>query len=232
MSYCVNCGVELGATEKRCPLCGTVVINPELLNPPPAKPKYPPKPIRGYKTGFREFVLPLALILLIPVIITALADWLINGALTWSAYVVASILLCMVIILPPLWVRRQKPMLAVVIDWIATIAFVYAVSRLSGGTWFAPIGLPVTLIAGALITCLVWFFSRKKLGKLVYAALVLFAIAIFTLATDIIVAAHYSSQTPTWSLFAAVPCVLIALAMLIINRNSALKERIKQRFFV
>jgi hypothetical protein len=29
-----------------------------------------------------------------------------------------------------------------------------------------------------------------------------------------------------------VPCVLIALAMLIINRNSALKERIKQRFFV
>ena len=28
MSYCVNCGVELAASERRCPLCGVEVINP------------------------------------------------------------------------------------------------------------------------------------------------------------------------------------------------------------
>ena len=28
MSYCVNCGVKLAASEEKCPLCNTVVINP------------------------------------------------------------------------------------------------------------------------------------------------------------------------------------------------------------
>ena len=31
MSYCVNCGVELDASLKNCPLCNTPVINPNEL---------------------------------------------------------------------------------------------------------------------------------------------------------------------------------------------------------
>ena len=31
MSYCVNCGVELQAAAERCPLCNTIVINPNEL---------------------------------------------------------------------------------------------------------------------------------------------------------------------------------------------------------
>ena len=32
MSYCVNCGVELDASSRECPLCNTPVINPRELN--------------------------------------------------------------------------------------------------------------------------------------------------------------------------------------------------------
>ena len=31
--YCIKCGVELADSEKKCPLCGTVVFNPELSRP-------------------------------------------------------------------------------------------------------------------------------------------------------------------------------------------------------
>ena len=31
MSYCVNCGVELEPSLKKCPLCNTPVINPNEL---------------------------------------------------------------------------------------------------------------------------------------------------------------------------------------------------------
>ena len=31
MSYCVNCGVELDASAKECPLCNTPVLNPREL---------------------------------------------------------------------------------------------------------------------------------------------------------------------------------------------------------
>lgn len=38
--YCVNCGVKLEDTEKRCPLCQTVCYHPDILRPA-AKPLYP-----------------------------------------------------------------------------------------------------------------------------------------------------------------------------------------------
>ena len=45
MSYCVNCGVELEKSEKRCPLCGVEVINP--AQPPEDKePRQRPYPNR------------------------------------------------------------------------------------------------------------------------------------------------------------------------------------------
>ncbi len=33
MSYCVNCGVELEASLKECPLCNTPIINPKQPGP-------------------------------------------------------------------------------------------------------------------------------------------------------------------------------------------------------
>ena len=38
--YCIKCGVELADSEKKCPLCGTVVFNPEVARPDGAPP-YP-----------------------------------------------------------------------------------------------------------------------------------------------------------------------------------------------
>jgi len=38
--YCVNCGVKLSDTEKRCPLCQTAVYHPELPRKE-AEPLYP-----------------------------------------------------------------------------------------------------------------------------------------------------------------------------------------------
>ena len=41
--YCIKCGVELADSEKKCPLCGTVVFNPELSRPD-GEPQYPRMP--------------------------------------------------------------------------------------------------------------------------------------------------------------------------------------------
>ena len=41
MSYCVNCGVELDASARSCPLCGTPVINPRCPVDENATPPFP-----------------------------------------------------------------------------------------------------------------------------------------------------------------------------------------------
>ena len=42
MSYCVNCGVELGQSAEKCPLCGTQAWHPEHWTPD--APYFPTKP--------------------------------------------------------------------------------------------------------------------------------------------------------------------------------------------
>ena len=39
--YCVNCGVELADSEKKCPLCGMPVFHPDIPRTP-AEPPFPP----------------------------------------------------------------------------------------------------------------------------------------------------------------------------------------------
>lgn len=41
MSYCVNCGVELGAGAGSCPLCHTPVQNPHTVPDKDAPPFFP-----------------------------------------------------------------------------------------------------------------------------------------------------------------------------------------------
>ena len=43
MSYCVNCGVELGAGAGSCPLCHTPVQNPHAVPDKDAPPFFPPR---------------------------------------------------------------------------------------------------------------------------------------------------------------------------------------------
>ena len=43
MSYCVNCGVELHAGVKHCPLCGTPVYNPNELRRDESAPFFAPE---------------------------------------------------------------------------------------------------------------------------------------------------------------------------------------------
>ena len=41
MSYCVHCGVELGAAAQKCPLCGTPVYDPASPPDEGAEPFFP-----------------------------------------------------------------------------------------------------------------------------------------------------------------------------------------------
>ena len=69
MSYCVNCGVELTASAKSCPLCDTPVINPNLLNKNDAEPGYPERIEIPKSSRKRYFATIISLLMLLPNIV-------------------------------------------------------------------------------------------------------------------------------------------------------------------
>lgn len=232
MSYCVNCGVELADDVKACPLCGVPVINPAIEKRPSETLHYPQTPMEGYRSNYRDLVGPIAIFLLIPVLITIICNWLTSGRLSWSVYVVASIALADVFILLPLALRRPRPVLCISADCVAIALFLWVLEYMTGGAWFFPLGLPLVLLAWVFLVGMRYLVFSKQLRKLVRAAGVLLAIALFSVCAELFINLNRQGTLfLSWSIYIVVPCVILALIALLINRNRRLKEEVKRRFY-
>ena len=79
MSYCVNCGVELERSQKSCPLCSTPVINPNDNIEVNVIPPYPIDSVKSIVRKLRKAAgLLITIILVIPLIVCPLCDFLIS----------------------------------------------------------------------------------------------------------------------------------------------------------
>lgn len=85
MSYCVNCGVELDDSAKKCALCGAPVLNPYLDEPEEAlPPPYPDRLALPEGTNRRYIAFLVSMVLLIPNLICGVANLLILDSGVWS----------------------------------------------------------------------------------------------------------------------------------------------------
>ena len=116
--YCVKCGVELGDSEKKCPLCGTTVFHPEM-EPPKGDGPYPPEEHIHKEVSRSGALFIVTVLTVLPIVICLLCDWRINGGIVWSGYVTGALLMCYIVIVLPLWFRRGNPVIFVPVDFVA-----------------------------------------------------------------------------------------------------------------
>ena len=74
MSYCVNCGVELAKSEKKCPLCGVEAVNPKEKGEPAGKPPYPKELKETPHVNSHSLAVLLTLVFLLPMALTLTSD--------------------------------------------------------------------------------------------------------------------------------------------------------------
>ena len=109
--YCIKCGVELADSEKKCPLCGTVVFNPELSRPD-GEPQYPRMPAaHPEKVNHSGIMFVVTMLFLLPIVTSLLCDWQINGEIIWSGYGVGAVVLLYTLVVLPLWFRHPNPVI-------------------------------------------------------------------------------------------------------------------------
>ena len=231
MSYCVNCGVELDKGLKACPLCSVPVINPGEAHIESTS-SYPNIPVEGVKSRQRDLILPVTLLLLIPVFITLLSDYLTSGRISWSIFVVSSLALVWIFLIPPFSMSKPRLLLCLTIDWISLLVFLYILSLVTGGEWLVPLALPVSLSLGVVVLGLATLFKYVDMRKLVRISISMFATAAFLIITELIIDMYFEQPgLPTWSSYAAIILTITAVVFLSINRNKRLKQDLKERLF-
>ena len=230
MSYCGNCGVKLKESEKVCPLCNTKVINPNNLKTE-FIPAYSQNIEKTKKVNKKYLCFLITIILMGVTIITVLCNLIFTGNITWSIYVVASILFLNSKLSFVLFKNKFFPLF---IDLLTTETLIYVIAYLNNGLhWFYYLVCPFIFIIWIYIILCTFVLSKKKYNLLRRFSVAFSFISVILLIIESCIDMYkYEKITINWSIYAILPIIIIGTILFLISYNRKLIEEIKQRIFI
>lgn len=230
MSYCVNCGVKLKKSEKVCPLCNTKVINPNIINDD-YKPGYSSLVEEYNKINVKFLCKLITDILLVVASVTVLCDFIISKNLTWSIYVVASILYLDSKLTFVLFKKKFIPLL---IELLSTEGLLFIIAYLNNGLhWFLYLVCPFIFIIWLYIILCIFIFSKKKFNFLRRFSLAFASISVVLLVIEGCIDLFKDEKIIfNWSIYAVLPITIVSMLIFIFSYNKKLIDEIKQRIFI
>lgn len=233
MSYCVNCGVELEETEKKCVLCGCEVYNPKQ---PVNKEKMRPYPENidelTKKANKRFTALILSFLFILPAMICLFLNLIYFNNLLWSVYVIGGFAFLWTCIVPPLINRKMNTMVFIFFDFVAAILLTLVIEiMMNQGKWFLDLGLPILLALWILIEIIVYLYQKKKIYGFKIPAWGLIFVGVFCVCIDFVIGLHYLEIAKlSWSVFVLIPSFVLATLFFIVENNHAFKDELIKRF--
>ncbi|MDF2685642.1 MAG: hypothetical protein K0S55_823 [Clostridia bacterium] len=234
MSYCVNCGVELGKSEKECPLCNCPVINPMQNNGntenvervwPQIEDKF------DFWVERRFYSIVFSIVLSVPAFICMLVDIAYTDTLSWSLYVVSAIMLAWVfIVLPILW-RSALISTLLVADIAAILLFLSGIEDLMENTnWFLRLALPITMLIGIFAYIITRLIEENIIKRLYIYAFIFLSTGVLMAFIEVICDLYLAGSIKIiWSLYAIIPCFALSALLFFIERNKKLKSNAEKR---
>lgn len=230
--YCVKCGVELGDSEKKCPLCGTTVFHPEM-EPPKGDGPYPPEEHAHKEVSRSGALFVVTVLTVLPIVICLLCDWRINGGIVWSGYVTGALLVGYIVIVLPLWFRRGNPVIFVPVDFVALGVYLLYIDLATGGRWFLSFAFPVVGAAGIIVTAMVTLLRYLPGGHLfVFGGAFILSGGLMVLVEFLINLTFKIHDVLLWSIYPLAAGIILGLTLIIIGCCRPLRESLQKKFFL
>lgn len=231
MSYCVNCGVELEASLKECPLCHTPVMNPRDQGK-----ETPPSPYPTDK-GQVEVVKRKDLGILVTVVLSAtsvtclLLNLLVFDASLWSLTVIGGCLCLFVFSFPAIFYVRTPIYLSLLADGASVSVYLFMLSFLTdSNTWFWQLGLPIIVMLTILAELFPLLARLHPLTVLSCALCIFIEIPAFCVALELLIR-HVLALNGriTWSAVVLTVCLIIDIALITILAKKRLRNEVRRR---
>ena len=231
--YCIKCGVELADSEKKCPLCGTVVFNPELSRPD-GEPQYPRMPAaQPEKVNHSGIMFVVTMLFMLPIVTTLLCDWQINGKIIWSGYAVGAVILLYTLVVLPLWFRHPNPVIFIPIDFAMTALYLLYINCATGGHWFLSFALPVTAAAGLILTAAVTLLKYVRKGYLFIFGGTIILSGAYTVLVEFLLNLNFHVHDEfIWSFYPFSVSFILGVMLIVIGIYRPLRESLHKKFFL
>lgn len=228
--YCINCGVKLAASEKKCPLCGTVPYHPDLP-PQEHRPLYPANsaPAREVRPKAAQAVV--LILFLLPLVITLLCDLRINGTVTWSGYVMGALALGYIVVALPGWFERPNPVIFVPVDFAAAALYLLLIDLMTGGGWFLSFALPVVGGVGIIVTTVVTLLRYVRRGQLYIFGGANIALGGMTVLIEFLLNVTFGRPMVWWSVYPLAALALLGGLLIYLAINQSARETMERKLF-
>lgn len=231
MSYCVNCGVELDATLKKCPLCGTKVYHPDKEQDIMAEQTFPRKKGEVERVSKKEGIIFVSVLLLTIAVTCALLNILVYNTNWWSVPVDGICLTLWVFFMSAVFCEKITVYGMLLFDAVAIANYMFMISRItSSNRWFYYIGLPILGVTFVLLEFIV-LLSRKWKSSLLTGTLYFFVMAASICVTVEAVVDYYFRQTVSlsWSAIVLTVCAIIIVFIILILMMGRVRNHIRRR---
>lgn len=234
MSYCVNCGVELDATAKKCALCDTPVYNLSQKQEPTNPTPFSQVPVVPKSIKQKFVALIITYILLIPNIVCLLINIFVNPQNLWFVYVLSSSFLVWVVAIFPFFTRKLHPYIMWAFDTvtIALYVFVFHAKNLGGPKWYLGIALPTILIISLCVLVYIYWMRKRKrhwTSKMLH----IFIDLVISLSV-LCVCLFFAEHMITFDVFIVIDACCLALVFfwLYSNKSKKLRAWFSKKLFV
>lgn len=230
--YCVNCGVKLSDTEKKCPLCQTVAFHPDIIRES-ADPLYPPERQIDPQVNIKVAQIIITTSYLLALLISLICDLQLNGSITWAGYVIGALLVSYVTVFLPTWFQRPNPVVLVPCDFAAVGVYLLYINLASGGRWFLSFAFPVTGFVGLVVTAVVVLMRYVRRGRLYIFGGALALLGGFMPLMEFLLSITFSDLTFLgWSFYPLVALVLFGGMLIFLAICRPARQTMQRKFFI
>lgn len=231
MSYCVNCGVELGTTLEKCPLCGTKVYHPDREKTIVTEQTFPRKKGEVETVSKKEGVIFISVLCLTIAITCALLNILVYNTNWWSVPVDGVCITLWIFFMAAIFCEKITVYGMLLLDGIAIGNCMFMISLItSSNQWFYHIGIPILGVSFGLLEAAV-FFSKTFPSSLLTGTLYFFVMTAGICVTIEAVLDKYFRQNVSlsWSAIVLTVCAIIVVMLILVLMMGRLRNNIRRR---
>jgi len=190
--YCVNCGVRLADTEKKCPLCNTSVYHPDIKQSEGSE-LYPADRLPKREKPSHLGHMILSLLFLITAGVVLYYDLSLDGRMVWSGYVIGALVVTYVSAVLPMWFIKPNPVIFFPCAMASVCTYLLYISLATNGGWFLSFAFPVTGGVTLILECAIVLIYYLRRGKLFIIGGGVAAFGAFMMLTEFLMSITFES---------------------------------------
>lgn len=232
MSYCVNCGVELDASAKECPLCNTPVLNPrELEKIAHSRQPFPTEKGTVETVKRKDLGILMSMVVLATAVTCGLLNALVFTGRLWSLGVIGVCVILWVILIPAFIYTKQPVYVSLLYDGIAVAAYLYMLTYLTGSReWYPGLGVPIVLLVTAVAEGFTLCVRRLPRSFLTVSLYLFSAMAILCVGLEILIDRYCGGLIElSWSAVVATVCTILDIAVITLLSRRRLRSEVRRR---